>query len=593
MSVTPAALRAHLLESLSTLSNPHNLGLTVLISEPKRTSSIFPYTPIPPKCFQQEVLVVLSSDLPQDASQQGSESSASASSSSSPSKPMKKVLVSAISAYLYTFPSTPTPTSSSASASSSFSSQSSQSPSTAILYISKIDSSGYTPTPLPLTRVLIISFLSYFIHQIPNIRVQLFARAQKQYLFANSSNSGKKKVLGGSGLCKWWKSVYEQTASTYLNKRSEDKDVNEKPKVDNDTKEQINLKLNYLLPGYEEFEAVNLLGGQKDNSFLSQNSEWEYKPPFITSIVPSAATGITGTSSSSSTSSLPESLATLIPSLPDDPKTRFLEELVTDSLQSQNPLLNHGSKKSSEANGPKGGDGVMKQSKKERETQEELSERKAAHLALSKIHPKEFWERIGFRQECGQEVTGFFTLKVSRSPPNSKKDLVQGSDQVQAQEKVGGSVTSEVFKDSINTEQISSLDPESQVSSSNGSNELATLPTPSTSLSVVISSLDDPMNPATASKTKLLRQEILDRLLTALTNVDFATLALAIEGTEIWLKQAESIVKGEIGQSGWETCLGTIHREEGLHVAPTTSGARKEREAEKVTMLMPRKKKKV
>ncbi|WVQ65004.1 uncharacterized protein L199_003174 [Kwoniella botswanensis] len=566
MTITTSSLRAHLLQSLSTLPNRHDLGLTILVSEPKKTSSIFPHTPIPPKCFEQDFLIVLSSDLPSNADikprdQDSTDAPSSSTSTSLPEQDEspKKVLVSAISANLYTFPSS-----------------SSSSSSGSILYISKVDSSGYSPSVLPLTRLLIVSFFNFFLLHVQNVRIQLFARSQNQYLFANSSQGGGKKVLSGAGLCKWWKNVYEESVISHI-----------KLKSTNSTKEgkqEEGIRLNYLLPGYEQVESLDLLGKGKD---LPERLKWEYKPPFDN---PITSTG--NTNANTNSRNLPVSLATLIPSLPDDPKTRFLEELVTDSFQQNpNPLKQrHQQQKQGESSS---GSASMKKSKKEIELEEELNQRQSSHIALSKIDKKEFWERIGFRQECAGDVTGFFTLEMS------------------GKNKINGDIESEISKITGETggekneqssmvipplpstteivDSITSLDPESEKASLD---QTKGIPISSNSILTSVPASQSTDRPDTIPKEPLLRIEIINRLLTALTNLDFANTTLAIEGSEIWLKQVKSIVKGEIGEGSSEGCFGVIPRKVDL----PESGAglvRKERQEEKVTMLMPRKKKKV
>ncbi|WWC96864.1 hypothetical protein V866_003739 [Kwoniella sp. B9012] len=565
MTITTSSLRAHLLQSLSTLPNRHDLGLTILVSEPKKTTSIFPHTPIPPKCFQQDFLIVLSSDLPSNANikPQDQDSADAPSSSTTTSlfeqdESPKKVLVSAISANLYTFPS------SSSTASS-------------ILYISKVDSSGYSPSALPLTRLLIVSFFNFFLLHVQNVRIQLFARSQNQYLFANSSQGGGKKVLSGAGLCKWWKNVYEECVISYI-----------KLKSTNSTKEgeqEEGIRLNYLLPGYEQVESLNLLGKGKD---LPERLKWEYKPPFDN---PITSTG--NTNASTNSRNLPVSLATLIPSLPDDPKTRFLEELVTDSFQ-QNPNPLKQRPQQQKQGESSSGSASVKKSKKEIELEEELNQRQSSHIALSKIDKKEFWERIGFRQECAGDVTGFFTLEMSG------KNKINGDVETTIS-KITGETGGEKNEQSSTiippirptteiVDPITSLDPESEKVSIAQPKDI---PISSNSIPSSVPASQSTDRPDTIPKEPLLRIEIINRLLTALTNLDFANLTLAIEGSEIWLKQVKSIVKGEIGEKSSEGCFGLIPRKVDL---PESGGAglvRKERQEEKVTMLMPRKKKKV
>ncbi|WVQ78830.1 hypothetical protein IAT38_000921 [Cryptococcus sp. DSM 104549] len=536
---TPEALRDHLLTSLAPLPNAHALGLTVLASTPKRTREIFPHTPHPPKCTQQEWLVVLDSEVPREDGEGAGKPAGDAVADAT--APPQRVLVSAISAYLYTFPS-----SSSALAPS-------------ILYISKVDSSGYTPTPLPLTRRLIRSFLLFFLAHTPpaagGLRVQLFARAQRQYLFANSADGAGKKVLSGAGLCKWWKGVYEETVGEWAGKAT--------------GAGGAGVELKYVLPGYEQGEAQALLGPGKP---LPEGITWSYAPPFTTPLHPSFSAEPT--------------LATLVPSLPDDPKTRFLEELVGD-VPPPPPATTSTTTQAADGAPAE----VKAKTKKEKEIEEDEHTRKIAHAALAKVGVDEFWERMGFRQECASgDVTGFFTLEfgVGGVAAGSKGEA-EGKTAVDGKEKEG----------------IPQGGGALPVPEGTGDDLNPTLPTLASSASAEVSapvsaliagplpSAPTATNPApaptSAPKTALIPPAISSRILTALTNLDFATRALAIEGSGIWLSQTQSIVAGEVGERGWEECKGRIEAKAG---GEGVGAVRKEREEAPVTMLQPRKKKK-
>lgn len=454
-----------------------------------------------------------------------------------------RVLIAAISAHLYTFSSS----------------------TTSILYISKVDSSGYSSsaTPLPLTRHLIRAFILYFLAECPALRVQLFARAQRQYLFANSADWKGKKVLGGAGLCKWWKGVYEDVASSWASSPGSGP-----AGLELEEKKQ-NMKLGFILPGYDEQEAKTLLGAGRP---LPKGMHWTYTPPFTSPLIPSPPSP--SGSGSGSGSGTRVSLATLIPSLPDDPKTRFLEELVSEHPRAPNTCTSttttsstttekkQGGQEESKSepepepepepeSGSGSGNGLdkrqgggkegKKKTRKEREAEEDAAQRTFAENILHAVGIAEFWERMGFRQECASgDVTGFFTLE-------SGSALGMGLERKHA----------------------------------SGESSPATTTT------------------ATAKNVlALLPQAITERLLTALTNLDFANPTLAVEGSTIWLEQTHSIVAGEVGEAGWEVCVARIEAKAGQAGAVIVAGAERIGEAvrkreEVVTMLQPRKKKKI
>jgi len=393
---------------------------------------------------------------------------------------------------------------------------------TSILYISKLDSSGLPNTKTPLSRLFITSTLSYFLQHRPTpyVRIQLFARSQGQYLFPNSSE-GPKKVLGGLGLCGWWKGVYEDVAASSMTNEGNGYQV----------------KLGMVLPGYSWDEARGMLGQRRP---LTDGLEWTASAPFDTplphpstssstsSLVPSSSLGPTSSSDEITAQSRP-SLAFLIPSLPDDPKARFLDDLVSDG--SQDPQRRHNLLKPKAESGgssssiPSSSPGKKKDKDplKNRAKAEDEAERRFTHATLEATSVGEYWERMGFRQECiSGDVTGFFTLESSLST--------------------------------------------------------TTTSTPMTSLNT-----SDPKTPPTA-----LPHAIVDRILSALLNTDFKTYESSLDHSALLENQVKSLVVDEIGEEGYKACVGSVEGKMGIE-----DPAPKRKEEAPVTMLQPRKKKKV
>lgn len=412
----------------------------MLTSSPKRTSQLFPHAPSSDvKCHETEVLIVVHCGLPVS----GDVDTAAKGDTAAP-----QVLAAAISAHIYTLPSKPP---------------------SSLVYISKVDSSGYAASAGPLTRALASGLLLHYLSPKtriggPSARVTatLFARSQGQYLFPNSVEGGGKRVLGGLGLCQWWKSVYEETARLCVGSGLS----------------ATQLELRYLLPSYSSSEAKGMLGAARQP--LPSGLEWSYAPPFTKQQLGEGT-----------------SLATMIPSLPDDPKTRFLEELVADG----EPTRSNGAPTSPS----------KAKTRKERDAADEEAERKRAHAALTKIPAEEFWERIGFRQECASgDVTGFFAIEATPQEADSAPTAITSS----------------------------------------------------------------------------LPQATVARVLKSLLNTDFKTRALAAAGTEQWLASTKTLVVDEIGEDGWKACVASI-------AAKDTAPIAKRKEEPVVTMLQPRKKKRV
>lgn len=310
-----------------------------------------------------------------------------------PQNASERVLACAIEAFLYTIPSS----------------------NSSILYISKVDSTGQghhlRPNP---TRTLVVAFLQHFItpatRPTENIWVHVFARAQNQYLFPNSAEYAGKRVLRDVSLCKWWKEALERAIRA--------------------TEERF-VRLYYLLPGYSAFEAKAMLY-KFVTTTASDTYPWVYSHPYNQAIAPwpcgAAAAGDSQFS-----------IAQLIPSLPDDPKARFLDEIASTPSEApdsrpalptsprpakrirtgpaatswEEPTLDSSQRQVSPA------ESIAPTANRTRQSKA-VSVTPGALRALASVPMDEFWERMAFRQECSQgAVTGFFTA-VFASGASSK-----------------------------------------------------------------------------------------------------------------------------------------------------------------------------
>lgn len=314
-----------------------------------------------------------------------------------PTRPEERVFVCAVEAFIYTIPST----------------------SSSIVYISKVDSTGQgtgiRPNP---TRALVVSLLQYYTapatRPASHVWVHVFARAQNQYLFPNSIDYPGKRVLRDINLCKWWKESLEQVA------RQTDPG---------------GVRLYYLLPGYSSLEARAMLRQYATNTATAY--PWTYSHPYNQTYAPFPCGGAPGEDGS-------PSIAQLIPSLPDDPKARFLDEIASTPSESPDsrPALptNPRPAKRIRTNAPaptKASEGSGSSSTPLKTTeraspgaQESGSDatRKGkigsvtpgAQRALATVSADEFFERMAFRQECSQgAVTGFFTAIFPSPLPTS------------------------------------------------------------------------------------------------------------------------------------------------------------------------------
>ncbi|KAG6890796.1 hypothetical protein C0995_003229 [Termitomyces sp. Mi166 len=312
-------LRDSLLAALARLPGTRTFHLHVLLTSPRKHTGLFPFATPRPRTYLQDILVLLSEQRTGDA-------------------PRK--FVSALEAHVYTVPSTRS----------------------AILYVSKVDSTGHASAPSPtycLARTLIAFYADPGTRPlaVEHVWVHLFARAQGQYLFPNSAEYEGKRPLSDIRLCGWWKRVFED--------------------VEKGLRDKGTMRLYYVLPGYGESEAVHALSS---GSNCGSTGSWIYGHPYSqTEITLPCPAG-------------KNNLGHFIPSFEDDPKSRFMDEIAYTT------------------------DGDVESPRRKRRRTETGEESSRALGELSKVSADEFWERMSFRQECvAGAVTGFFTLGISSS----------------------------------------------------------------------------------------------------------------------------------------------------------------------------------
>lgn len=342
-------LRDTLLDILRTLPGTREFHIHVLQSSPRRNTSLFQFARPRPRTYVQDILVLLSEQA-------------------NPNAP--RVLVAAIEANLYHIPST----------------------SSAILYVCKVDSTGQSSGSSP-AGPLVRMFLDYYTNpatrplDVRHLWIQLFARAQGQYLFPNSSQFEGKRPLSDAKLCAWWKRVLSQVALDTTNLPSSLTLNSSAPPS------MLAVQAYYILPGYNQLEAEYSL------KVVSSDVNWEYGHPYTlqNSCLPCPL------------DTQSRNLGHYIPYFDDDPKSRFLDEIAyTTGGEVKSPVRKR-ARTATSFDDARQRDGSRD---KERENGKEKDDRPLGELG--KVTPDEFWERMSFRQECvAGAVTGFFTLVVS------------------------------------------------------------------------------------------------------------------------------------------------------------------------------------
>ncbi|KZP33519.1 hypothetical protein FIBSPDRAFT_810818 [Athelia psychrophila] len=351
---TSSNLRDTLLASLSTLPGTRDLHLHVLVTSPRKHSGLFPFAQPRPRCYLQDVVVLLSEQPTPDA---------------------PRIFVCAIEACIYTIPAS----------------------SCAVLYISKVDTTGQGLAPSP-TASLVRAFLEFYADPktrpfvADHLWIHLFARAQNQYLFPNSSEFEGKRPLSDVKLCAWWKRLYSEVAE----------------KIQSRLKEEAGgkIRLYYLLPGSTETEATySLKFASSSNTTPPHPSSlpWSYGHPYSQSEIqlPCSVDNSEGC----------HNLGQFIPSFDDDPKSRFLDEIAytTDADGIKSPVRKR-PRKESDAIGEV--EGLV-----EGKERQHTSDKPKPPGELTKVSPEEFWERMSFRQECIAGIlTGFFIMAISCTP---------------------------------------------------------------------------------------------------------------------------------------------------------------------------------
>ncbi|KZF20274.1 H3 K56 histone acetylation protein KAT11 [Xylona heveae TC161] len=232
------------------------------------------------------------------------------------------------------------------------------------VFVSKADSTGYLhllelPSHTPsLLRLISTEFLSFLVEarQRPNVPlvVALFARAQAQYLFPGSVENSKKHVLDDKQLVKWWCRVLDPVLREYNAEESDEEAACGRQARGTTAKSYL------IVPGFDQYETASFFPPTARSDPQNRKRWVNAHPLRQLSQHPSAPPRC------------------LIPHFPDDPKSRFLDEL-----------------------------------------DEEIPDAKAAHMTDSPSKGgsgkwksvktlEQFWEMMAFRQECSSgRLVGF------------------------------------------------------------------------------------------------------------------------------------------------------------------------------------------
>ena len=291
-----------------------------------------------------------------------------------------------------------------------------------ILYVSKLDTTGHGPRAVPgawrehlpeeyrggasLTTVITAATLAYFMgrdhwRQTPGIRhvsLHILARAQGAYLFPSSTENAGKRVLSDTALIRWWRACVSE--AIWRRRLAGSTDM---------------VHAYYVLPGYTRLDSHPLVPlPPADTPAASATSTprdklagvaWRYGHPYSRQgaalgaeeplpplpLHPAAAEE----RSRRGRCAFPDRvLATVLPVFPDDPKGRFINE-ITREAHEPGTLVSAGT------SGPARPTAAHRAAMHERQV-------------LDRTSVDEFWERMGFRQECSSGNTvGVFVVGFS------------------------------------------------------------------------------------------------------------------------------------------------------------------------------------
>ena len=277
------------------------------------------------------------------------------------------------------------------------------------LFVSKADSTGYAylqekQHPFTTKRI-VCDFLHYLLETRrragTKFVVSLFARAQDQYLFPGSIENPRKYVLDDRHLIRWWCSILDTCLRTAYSIIAPAPDEQYRATI-----AQGFLKV----PGCDSREVQSFFPKVKSSG---ANQLWTHGDPLKT------LQAILG---------LPERC--LIPRFPDDPKARFAIDLDDELPESQ--IAEDGILEGQE-NGQTQQDGNLPIPKNPPVAEYNPSQPKPPKPRSdgkwrSVRSLDQFWELMGFRQECAAgRLVGFIWGVIDTMPLPPDKDLNEPS----------------------------------------------------------------------------------------------------------------------------------------------------------------------
>lgn len=243
------------------------------------------------------------------------------------------------------------------------------------IFVSKADSTGNlgllkVPAGTPsIIRSTSTAFLQFLINAQPKDRrivLSLFARAQNQYLFPGSVENAGKHVLDDRQLIKWWCRTVDPILRSF---KSETGGTTQQ------ALDAVTAEAYVIVPGCDKYETRNFFPPSARNDSLAQ-PRWHATHPlyFLAGV------------EDHKTAAPPRCL---VPRFPDDPKSRFLDDLDDEIRVADNEEIGNGG------------------------------------WWRSVRSLEQFWEMMSYRQECSAgRLVGFIWLVIN--PKQHEKPATQG-----------------------------------------------------------------------------------------------------------------------------------------------------------------------
>jgi hypothetical protein len=170
--------------------------------------------------------------------------------------------------------------------------------------------------------------------------------------------------------------------------------------------EEYKFQLKCWLPGLEPAESERTMGSS--NQQLPEGAVWSYDVPY---------TGVESTPlSPTPVDPSVVKIGYIVPYLEDDPKARYINELISLRItQAQSSLKRE---RQAQSINKAGSESTGVKAAKEKRKAEQAKERKEYAKALEPVKMDEFWTTLAARQECQPgDITGFIGMAVIAPEP--------------------------------------------------------------------------------------------------------------------------------------------------------------------------------